>query len=125
MWLLCDAVFTNSLVDEAQSLDLQRWNGAAVTDEELVRFVSDQGGRGVLFLARGSLEQPDLRCLASALGVALIAVATDDPIEAKRWIIKNQNALRRLLDSQDCLLILSNEVRPVPEVSSPAIRDGV
>ncbi len=125
MWLLCDAVLPQSLADEAPFLDLQRWDGADVTDEELVRFVSDQGGRGVLFLARDSLEQPDLRCLASELGVALIAVATDDPIEAKRRIIKNQKALRRLLDTQDCLLVLSNEVRPVPEVSSHAIRDGV
>ena len=112
MWLLYDAVLPQSLADEARSLDLQRWDGADVTDEELVRFVSHQGGRGVLFLGRDSLEQPDLRRLASELGVALIAVATDDPIEAKRRIIKNQKALHRLLDSQDCLLVLSNEVRP-------------
>ncbi len=112
MWLLYDAVLPQSLADEARSLDLQRWDGADVTDEELVRFVSEQGGRGVLFLGRVSLAQPDLRLVASELGVALIAVATDDPIEAKRRIIKNQKALRRLLDSQDCLLVLSNEVRP-------------
>ena len=94
MWLLCDAVLPQSLADEARSLDIQRWDGANVTDEELVRAVSGQGGRGVLFLGRDSLEQPDLRRLAKELGVALIAVATDDPIEAKRPIIKNQTAIR-------------------------------
>ena len=118
MWLLCDAVLPQSLADEARSLDIQRWDGADVTDEKLVRAVSNQGGRGVLFLGRDALEQPDLRHLAKALGVALIAVATDDPIEAKRRIIKNQTALRRRLDSQDCLLVLANEVRPLPETSS-------
>ena len=122
MWLLYDAVLPQSLADEARSLDLQRWDGPDVTDEELVRFVSQQGGRGVLFLGRDSLEQPDLRRLASELGVALIAAATDDPIEAKRRIIKNRKALRRLLDSHDCVLVLSNEVRPAPQESSSLYR---
>ena len=70
----------------------------------------------MIFLGRDSLEQPDLRRLARELGVALIAVATDDPIEAKRRIIKNRKALRRLLDNQDCVLVLSNEVRPAPQL---------
>ena len=114
MWLLYDAVLPQSLSDEAPSADLTRWDGTDVSDADLVRFVSDQGGRGVIFLGRDSLEQPDLRRLASELGVALIAVATDNPIEGKRRILKNLNALRRLLDSEDCLLVMASEVRTVP-----------
>ena len=113
MLLLYDSVLPQNLADEARSLDLQRWDGADVPDKELVRFVSEQGGRGVVFLGRDSLEQPDLRRLANLLGVALIAVATDDPIEAQRRIVKNRNALRRVLDSENCVLVLANEVRPV------------
>ena len=114
MWLLYDAVLPQSLADEERSFDLRRWEGTDVTDEDLVHAVSDQGGSGVIFLGRDSLEQPELRHVARELGVALVAVATDDPIEAKRRVLNNMNALRRLLDSEACLLILANEVRPIP-----------
>lgn len=114
MWLLYDADLPQSLGDEAPSEDLRRWSGGDVSDEDLVRFVSDQGGRGLILLGRNSLEQPDLRRLAEELGVALIAVATDGPVEPKRRVLKNLNALRRSLDSEDALLVLANEVRPAP-----------
>ena len=114
MWLLYDAVLPQSLSDEAPSSLLRRWSGADESDEDLVRFVSDQGGRGLILLGRDSLEQPDLRRLARELGIALVAIATDDPIEAKRRVLNNLTALRHLLDREACLLVLANAVRPAP-----------
>ncbi len=114
MWLLYDAVLPQSLSDEAPPAMLRRWSGADDSDEDLVRFVSGKGGRGLILLGRDSLEQPDLRNLARELGVALVAVATDDPIEAKLRVLNNLNALRRSLETEDCLLVLASGVRPVP-----------
>lgn len=114
MWLLYDAVLPQSLSDEDRTGVLRRWSGADVSDEDLVRAVSEQGGRGLILLGRDSLEQPDLRRLAQELGVALIAATTDDPIEAKRRILKNLKSLKRLLNTEECVLIMASEVRPGP-----------
>ncbi|MCY3805929.1 MAG: hypothetical protein OXG55_09380 [bacterium] len=116
MKLLYDAVLPPSLSVEARgTLDLRRWDGADAADTELVRSAAGSGYRAVIFLDRSSLDQPGLRTTAEEVGVALVAVDADDPIEAKQRILRNAPSLRRKLADYDCLLILAGEVRPLDE----------
>lgn len=112
--LLYDAVLPQSLSLEGPAeVEFQRWDGSDVSDAELVRASEERGCRGVILWGRDSFQQADLRDTAHQTGVALIAVEADNPIDAKQRILKNLPALRRKLAEHDCLLVLSNEVRPV------------
>ena len=71
----------------------------------------------MLFYERDSLEQQDLRTIASEVGVALVAVKAVDPIEAKERILRNFRRLRHMLAEHDCLLVLAQEVREYPSKS--------
>lgn len=111
--LLYDAALPQSLSHEAPAgVELERWNGADVSDGHLVLSAAESGCRGVVLLGRDSLEQSDLREVAREAGVALIAAATDNPVEAKQRILKHLDALRRELPDHDCLLVFAAEVRP-------------
>ena len=115
MRLLYDAVLPQSLAHEAPAgVELVRWDGADVPDTDLVRAAAERGCRGVVLLGRESLEQPELREVARQVGVALVATATDNPIEAKRRILKNIGTLRENLPDHDCLLVFAADVRPDP-----------
>lgn len=112
--LLYDAALPQSLSHEARAgAELERWNGADVSDGDLVLSAAERGCRGVILLGRDSLEQSDLRGVARETGVALIAAATDNPVEAKQRILKHLDALRRGLDDHECLLVFATGVRPV------------
>lgn len=111
--LLYDASLPQSLADEARaSVELERWDGGDVPDRELVRVAAERGYRGVILLGRDALNQSDLRAVAQEVAVALIAAATDDPIEAKQRVLNNLSALRRKLADHECLLVFAAEVRP-------------
>lgn len=115
MRLLYDAVLPQGLSHEAPAgVELVRWDGGDVTDADLVRAASERGYRGVVLLGRESLEQSDLRRVAREVGVALAATATHNPVEAKRHLLKNLDALRQELPNHQCLLVLAAEVRPDP-----------
>ena len=115
MRLLYDAVLPQSLSHEAPAgVELLRWDGGDVPDASLVRAAAERGCRGVVLLGRDSLEQSDLREIGRGVGVALVAAATHNPIDAKRHLLKNLDALRRALAKHDCLLIFAAEVRPDP-----------
>jgi len=112
---LYDAVLPQNLADEAPAgITLDRWDGGDEQDSALIRAAADRGYRGVLFYDRDSLEQPDLRRLASERGIALVAVEARDPIEAKVRVLRNFGRLRRLMVDHDCLLVLAREVREYP-----------
>lgn len=114
MKLLYDAVLPLSLSVEARgTIELDRWDGADAADAELVRSAADGGYRAVIFLDRSSLDQPGLREAAREVGLALVAVDTNSPIEAKQRILRNVQSLRRNLADHDCLLVLAREVRPL------------
>ncbi|MCY3963115.1 MAG: hypothetical protein OXN79_09440 [bacterium] len=114
MRLLYDAVLPNSLSQEAPAnFELDRWDGEAVSDAELVRASGERGCRGVILWGRDSLQQADLQETAQEAGVALVAVEADNPIDAKNRILKNLSALHRTLEDNDRLLVLANEVRPL------------
>ena len=114
--MLYDAVLPQSLSHEAPtSVELERWDGADVSDTRLIRIAAEKGSRAVILLGRDSIEQSNLRKIAETEGVTLVAVATDNPVQAKQWILKNLTTLRRSLTEHtehDCLLVLSTEVRP-------------
>jgi len=120
MRFLYDAVLPHNLALEAPAeVAFDRWDGPDVSDADLVRASGERGCRGVILWGRNSLQQVDLRDTAQQAGVALVAVEADNPIEAKRRILKNLSALRRKLQDHDCLLVLANEVRPMGSGSSP------
>ena len=115
MRLLYDAVLPQSLSHEAPAgVELVRWEGADVPDADLVREAAERGCRGVVLLGRDSLEQSDLRSVGREVGVALVATATHNPVEAKRHLLENLKALRRELPNNECLLVYAAEVRPAP-----------
>lgn len=113
--LLYDAVLPQSLSHEAPAhVELLRWDGGDVSDASLVRAAAEKGCRGVVLLGRDSLDQSDLRQIGREVGVALVAAATHNPIDAKRHLLKNLDALRRALSKHDCLLVFAAEVRLDP-----------
>lgn len=113
MRFLYDAVLPQILSSEAPAgVEFVRWDGADVSDAELVQVSGQRGYRGLLLWGRESLQQADLRVTAREAGVALVAVEADDPIDAKQRILKNLSAIRRELQDHDCLLVLATEVRP-------------
>ena len=115
MRLLYDAVLPQSLAEEAPSgVELDRWNGGDEHDYALVHAAADQGYSGVLFYDRDSLEQTDLREIASRTGVALVAVEGRDPVEAKLRVLRHLPQVRQMLAGHGCLLVLANEVRAYP-----------
>ena len=116
MRLLYDAVLPPSLALEARpAMELHRWDGADEVDTELVRAAANRGYRGVIFFEQSSLEQPGLRQAAAEVGVALVAVKAEDPIEAKQRILRNMRSLCQALHAHDCILVLSNEVRSMDD----------
>ena len=115
MRFLYDAVLPQSLSHEAPAgVEFVRWDGADVSDTDLARAAVEKGCRAVVLLGRDALEQPELRAVARAVGIALVAAATDNPVDAKRNILKNLDALRRELANQECLVVFASEVRPDP-----------
>ena len=115
MRLLYDAVLPESLAEEAPAgVTLDRWDGGAEPDSALIRTAASRGYRGVLFYGRDSLEQQELREIARTVGVVLVAVDADDPIDARGRVLHNFSRIRRMLADHDCLLVLAREVRPYP-----------
>jgi len=115
MRLLYDAVLPGSLAEEAPAgITLDRWDSDDQTDTALIRAASHRGYQGVLFYGRDSLEQQELREIAREVGVVLVAVEAEDPIEARGRVLHNHSRLRRMLTDHQCLLILAREVRNYP-----------
>lgn len=115
MRLLYDARLPRSLALEADdNLKLERWTRGSVTDVELVHAAAADEYDGVILLDRDSLAQIDVQSAAREARVALIAVEADGPLEAKLRVQNNASRLRRALSAHDCLLVLANEVRPIP-----------
>ena len=115
MRLLYDAVLPESLAEEAPAgVTLDRWDGGEAPDTALIRAAASRGYWGVLFYGRDSLEQQELREVARKVGVVLVAVDADDPIDARGRVLHNCSRLRRMLADHDCLLVLAREVRDYP-----------
>ena len=113
MRLLYDAVLPQSLAEDTpQGTELVRWDGGEENDVALVRSAANRGYRGVILFERDSLEQPELREIARSVGVALVAVEADDPIQAKWRILNNLPHLQLALASHDCVLVLARAVHP-------------
>lgn len=117
MRLLYDSRLPQGLEFEAHAapagtaIDFVRWSGGGISDADLVRAEAENGFVGVVLLDRDSLSQADLRTTAQEVGIALIAIASEDPLEAKQRLLRNLASLRRALLEHDCILVLANAVR--------------
>lgn len=104
-----------SLAEESPpGLELIRWTGGESNDVAFLHTAAANGCHGVILSGRDSLEQPELHNATLRTGLALVAVDTDDPIEAKRRILANMSRLRKSLADHDRVLVLAREVRPYP-----------
>ena len=113
MRLLLDSVIPATIEAEAPAgVELDRWSGRDLSDEELVREAASRRFRAVVLWDRNSLEQPTLRELCAELGVGLVAVEAPDPIQAKDRLLSNFNRLRTVLAESDFVVVLSSTVRP-------------
>jgi len=116
--LLVDAILPETVVTEAPpGVEVLRWSEGDVSDEDLLRAGARQGARGVVFLDRRSLYQPGLREVAAQLGVALVAVEVNDPVEAKERLFQNLDHVRNALTMSEAVLVLAHEARPIPSSS--------
>ena len=117
MKLLFDARLPQSLEFEARAasdglaFDFVRWSGSGISDTDLIRTAAADGFAGIVMLDRDSLSQAALRTTAREVGIALIAIAAKDPLEAKQRLLRNLASLRRVLLENDCILVLANAVR--------------
>lgn len=114
MRLLIDAVLPESTASEAPAgVTIVRFSESGVSDEELLRIAARDGYRAAVLFDRSSLSQPGLRQLARELGVGLVAVQADDPVEAKERLLLNLDHLRQALASASVVLVLASEARPL------------
>ncbi|MCY3947962.1 MAG: hypothetical protein OXF61_02035 [Acidimicrobiaceae bacterium] len=129
MRLLYDSRLPQSLEFEARAapagtaVDFVRWSGGGVSDAELIRAAAEDGFAGLVLLDRDSLSQVALRTTAREVGIALIAIAAEDPLEAKQRLLRNLAPLRRALLEHDCLVVLANAVRAQSELSEVDAED--
>ena len=114
MRLLVDSVLPETIITDAPAgVTLLRFAGSDVSDEDLVRTAAREDYRAVFFFDRNSLSQPGLRELAQEVGVGLVAVQADDPIEAKERLLANFDHLRKALAESSIVLVLAAEARPI------------
>lgn len=105
-----------TVVTEAPpGVEVLRWSGGDVSDEDLLRAGAHEDVRAVVFLDRRSLYQPGLRELAAQLRVALVAIEADDPVEAKDRLFQNLDHVRKALNRCEVVLVLAHEARPIHE----------
>ncbi len=91
---------------------LVRWDGGDQNDIAIIYTAANKGYRGVLFYDQDSLQQPELRAIASEMSIALVAVKAKDPVEAKMRVLQNLTRIREMVADHDCLLVLARKVRP-------------
>lgn len=130
MRLLYDSRLPQGLEFEARAahagtaIDFVRWSGGGISDAALIRVAAEDGFAGLVLLDRDSLSQADLRTTAREAGIALVAIAAEDPLEAKQRLLRNLASLRRVLLEHDCILVLANAVRAQSEPAGPGARQG-
>jgi len=111
--LLCDSSLPASLeLDAPADVELKRWTGPCLADEDLASAAAQRGFQGVVVLDRNSLHQPSLRQRCAELGLSLIAVEADDPLEAKDRVVRNIGKIRSALADSQVLVVLARTVRP-------------
>ena len=91
-----------------------RWTGTDDGDEVLLEVAAREGFRAVVLYERNSLSQPGLLNLAARLGVGVVAIEADDPIEAKERLLLNFDKLRHALNVSNAVIVFASEARPIP-----------
>lgn len=117
MRLLVDAALPASIVSDAPAgVTFVRFADSVVSDEDFLRTAARRDCRAAVFLDRNSLSQPGLRELANELGIGLVAVQADDPVEAKERLLANFDHLRQALTESSVVLVLATEARQMHDV---------
>jgi hypothetical protein len=112
MMLLLDGTFP-STAEVYGELDftLVRWNGARLTDHDLIEIAGDSGFAGVIFLGQALLSRPEIPTAASARRLYLAATAEFAPSLALRALATNVNALRRRVRPAGVDVIYARDIR--------------
>jgi hypothetical protein len=116
MRLLVDAMLPETIVSDAPAgVTFLRFTGSDVSDEDFLRTAALQNCRAAVVFDRNSLSQPGLRELATELGIGLVAVQAEDPVEAKERLLANFEHLLQALTGSSVVLVLATEARPMSE----------
>jgi len=116
MRLLLDASFPEPMSAYSQpGIELERWQGQALSDVELLRVASSEGYDAVVFLGRQTLARTELVSEATrssgSAGSAMVVTHTIDPARAMTHVSSHLRTIRREARSGLILLILSDGVR--------------
>ena len=112
MKLLVDAMLPASAESEAPpGVEVVRWTEGEAGDGELLRVAAQIGARCVVYFDRRSAYQPGLRELALTLGVGIVVVDADDPVEAKDRLFQNLDHVQKALITGEVVLVLANQAR--------------
>ena len=90
----------------------ERWAGAAIHDQDLVRHAAENGFAGVAFFGKRIFYQSGLLELAEELGVALVAVDAADPTQAQAVLIVQSPRIRAILEDARFVVVTRSKVRP-------------
>ena len=112
MRLLFDSSLPASLESDAPAgVELKRWTGHYLSDDNLASAAAEGGYQGVVVLSRNSLHQRSLRDRCTDLGLSLIAVEAGDPLEAKDRVVRNIRKIRSELVNSQVVVVLAHTVR--------------
>ena len=118
--LLCDAGIPKiELYEMPADVAAAPWRGNDSTDDlALIEVAARSGYDGVVFMSGMVLRRQEVSGLAETLDIAVIAVDTDDPLEAKLRIIDCADRIPTLLADGARLVALKRlgptEVDPEP-----------
>jgi hypothetical protein len=112
MMLLLDGTFpaTAEIYGELD-FTLIRWNGARLSDQDLIETAADSGFAGVIFLGQALLSRSEIPAAARARRLYLAATAESSPPLALRALATNVNALRRRVRANGVDVIYARDVR--------------
>ena len=123
--LLCDAGIPKiELYEMPAGVAVVPWRGNDSTDdEELIEVAATSGYDGVVFMSGIVLHREEVRELAETHDIAVIAVSSDDPLEAKLRIIDCAPRIPGLLADGARLIALKRpgptEFHPDPQTEEP------
>ena len=69
----------------------------------------------MVFYGSNALLQPSVTGLAAELGIVLLAVDAKNPIDAKKYVLRNATKTRHIVTQGSSAIINSQGVHPQPE----------
>lgn len=118
MMLLLDSSFP-AIAEAYSEIDFSftRWNGARLSDEDLVAAAAEAGFAGVVFLGQAMLSVEEVIAAGQKHRIYLAATAESAPPAALRALATNIAALRRRVRNGGVDVIYARDVRDQYEVT--------